>query len=300
MKLSRYLFLLVSACGRQTGPAPDAHGCGTYNLGPPAPGRAGAVVTTADAGQIDQCSQLCSERSCPGFCNVEIDTAGDQILTCTQDHTGRRPAGLVGQRIGRGCPIGRYLAGAAYLEAASVPAFRQVSIELAAFRAPEHLRRAADRAMRDEVRHARMMTELADRHGGRVPTVRVRHVGERSLETFARENAIEGCVKETYGAAIALHQADHAVDPDLRIAMGAIARDEMRHAELAWNIDRWARTQLPARASARVCSSRLRAANRLIVREQESRDSPLSHAIGVPDRGRRIAFATAVRDAAWA
>jgi hypothetical protein len=195
---------------------------------------------------------------------------------------------------------GRYFASAAYLEAASVPAFRQLATELAAFGAPELLQRAANRAMRDEIRHARVMTKLAERHGARVPIVRVRRVGERSLEAFARENAIEGCVKETYGAAIALHQADYANDLALRTTMGAIARDELRHAELAWQIDGWARAQLPARASARVCVARLGAADRLIAREEESRDSVLLHAIGVPMRVRRIAFATAIRDAAWA
>ena len=300
MKLSRCLFLLVSACGPPTSPAPDAHGCGTYNLGPPAPGRSGIVVTASDAGQTDRCTDLCSERACYGFCNLEVDTAGDQILTCTQDHTGRRPAGLVGRRATGGCVTGRYFASAAYLEAASVPAFRQLATELAVFGAPEQLRLAAERAMRDEIRHARVMTKLARQHGAHVPVVRIRRVGARSLEAFARENAIEGCVKETYGAAIALHQADHANDLVLRTTMRAIARDELRHAELAWQVDRWARMQLAPRASARICSTRLRAADRLIAREQESRDSMLSHTIGVPERTRRIAFATAIRAAEWA
>jgi hypothetical protein len=44
----------------------------------------------------------------------------------------------------------------------------------------------------------------------------------------------------------AAHQAAYARDPELRALMTIISRDEARHAFLAWQIDHWARSVLPA------------------------------------------------------
>jgi hypothetical protein len=298
MRLSRYLFLLVSAC-QTSGSQLDAGACGTYDLGPPVLGRSSA----AGSASTQDCSSLCSVHGCPtGFCTLELDTKGDQILTCSQDHTGRRPRGLVAPRArdhSPRCPVGAYFASVAHLESASVPAFQLVARELAAFGAPRSLQRAAQRSAREEIRHARMMTALAVRHGARVPPLRLRPVAARSLETFARENAVEGCVKETYGAAFALHQAARAADRELRVAMTVIARDELRHAELAWKIDAWARSQLSSRAASRVAEARRRAAGLLVARERRAADSSLGYLLGFPTRKARIALATAVGDAAW-
>jgi hypothetical protein len=245
-------------------------------------------------------------RGCnSSFCTLELDTKGEQILTCSQDHTGRRPRGLVAPRARHhgpdrpGCAVGAYFASVAHLEAASVPAFELVARELAAFGAPRSLSRAAKRSAREEIRHARTMSALALRHGARVPALRLRPVAARSLETFARENAIEGCVKETYGAAFALHQAANAADRELRTAMTVIARDELRHAELAWKIDAWARSQLSPRTASRVAEARCHAAVRLVARERRAADSSLGRMLGFPSRQARIALATAVGDAAW-
>jgi hypothetical protein len=67
----------------------------------------------------------------------------------------------------------------------------------------------------------------------------------RSLFAVALDNAVEGCVRETFGALVAHHQALHAQDAEVRSIMTDIAEDETRHAELSWAIDRWAREQLP-------------------------------------------------------
>ncbi len=290
MNLKRYLFALLSACGTQNAHQVDAGGCGTYDLGP-----ATAISSTP-------CSTLCVDRGCPtGFCNAQIDTAGDQILTCTQDHTGRRPKGLVAPRTrGRGkCPAGRFFAGAAHLEAASVPAFQRVAMELAAFGAASDMQALAKRSAREEIRHAELMTRLAARCGARVPAVVVRQHRPRSLEAFARENAIEGCVKETYGAAIALHQSVHAVDREVRAAMREIARDEIRHAELAWQIDTWARASLAPRARTRVASAMVRAGNQLVVRDARVRDSVVASALGMPRADQRRLLVSSLRDSLW-
>jgi rubrerythrin len=130
--------------------------------------------------------------------------------------------------------VARYLAKAAYLERASVTAFVRLAEELAAHGAPTRLRRAALRAARDEILHARIVARLAERAGApSIDQPRVRAARVRSLAALAIENAVEGCVYETFGAAVGLAQAMTASDAKVRAAMRRIARDEMQHAELA-------------------------------------------------------------------
>src|SRR5262249_46481286 len=74
---------------------------------------------------------------------------------------GRRPAGVGAPWIAEVEDGPAWLARAAHLEAASVPAFAQLERELEAHRAPESLIAGARRALLDEVRHARIMNDLA-------------------------------------------------------------------------------------------------------------------------------------------
>jgi len=143
----------------------------------------------------------------------------------------------------------------AYLEAASVDAFEGMTRELVAHGAPARLRAGARRAARDEVRHARVTRNLAERAGGTVSPVRLQASRVRSLEEMAIENAVEGCVRETFSAAVAMIQAERATDMKVRHAMKRIARDETRHAELSWAVAQWlAPSSTPTRAI--VCTRR--------------------------------------------
>ena len=105
---------------------------------------------------------------------------------------------------------------------------------------------------------------LAARHGSIAPPVHVVRGPIRDLETIARENAIEGCTRETYAALIAYRQARAAANPAIRAAMVSIARDETRHAALAWAVDAWANTRLDAAARRRVREARHDAAKTLL------------------------------------
>jgi hypothetical protein len=57
-----------------------------------------------------------------------------------------------------------------------------------------------------------------------VPRARVGAHGARSLESIAIENAVEGCVNETWAALVATLQAAHATDPELRAVMSSTPR----------------------------------------------------------------------------
>jgi hypothetical protein len=191
----------------------------------------------------------------------------DVFIECTRcgGASGRRPVGLEPAEEARsGSRIGRYFASVSYLEAASVVAFRHLRARLARFGGPPRLLAAAGRAARDERRHARATSVLAKRFGappGPLPPP----VSEIPLdfEAFVAENAVEGCVRETFAALVALHQAARSTDPAVARAFRRIATDELRHASLAWAIDRWATRRLPGEARSRIRRAQGRALGEL-------------------------------------
>jgi len=174
---------------------------------------------------------------------------------------------------------GEDFARAAWLEAASIHAFRRLARELRAHRAPEELVTAARSAAKDEARHARLMTRLAKRFGAKVPRVAYEDRGVRDLESVARENAVEACVGETFGALLAEWHASHARDAEVRDVMRAIAPDELRHAALGWAVDAWAKTRLSDEANDRVRTARDEAARNLLQNASNRRDARLASAL---------------------
>lgn len=170
---------------------------------------------------------------------------------------GRCPEGLVAPA-SRGArdPLGAWLAANAHLEAASVDAFQILANELGAHRAPPALIQAARKAVVDERRHADTVGRLAISRGALPPAAQVNRGPVRDLEAVARENAVEGCARETYAALLAYRQARSATDPAIRGAMAGIARDEARHAALAWAVDGWSQLLLAPAARRRIREAR--------------------------------------------
>lgn len=207
-----------------------------------------AGVGAADAGDADagpyrsRRSWVCSVDGTTLHCNEPIGCG-----------VGRAPQGL----LPRGpcdapTPLAAHLADAAHLEAAAVPAFEELARELALHGAHRRLVRWARRSAEEETLHARASARLAQRHGAHVAPVTRRASDLRSLAEVAEDNAFEGCVREAFGAIVAAHQAAYAHDPTLRATMGAIARDEARHALLSLELDAWATSRLPASVARRV------------------------------------------------
>jgi hypothetical protein len=90
----------------------------------------------------------------------------------------------------------------------------------------------------------------------------------RSLVAIAIENAVEGCVRETYGAVVGLIEARMSADRGVRRAMERISEDECRHAELAWEVAAWLRERLTDRERA-VVDRAMRAAVEELRREAD-------------------------------
>jgi hypothetical protein len=228
---------------------------------------------------------------------IESEVVSSESGVCI----GRRPPGLAARR-GRGAtPLGAYFAEVAQLEAASVPAFAMLRDELRAHGAPEELVARAEEARRDEIRHARVMRALARRFGGRVSRPRVQRRPVRSLEAIALDNAVEGCVRETLGALVGGYQARTSRDAEVRRAMGPIARDETRHAELSWAIDAWVCSRLPRAARARILDARRDALREVMADADRAPEPALARVAGLPgaDARRRLSEAFAELVGAW-
>lgn len=213
---------------------------------------------------------------------------------------GRRPEGLV--RAAKRCSnaVGAYFAECAHLEAASVVAFERLARELRAHGAPASLVEAAERARGDEVRHARTTAALARRYGGEPEPVVVEDRDVRSLFEIALENAVEGCVRETFGALVAMHQNRRAGDPRVARAMRGIADDETRHAALSWDVAEWVDTRLTADERRRLAAARAEASESLR-RELEAAIAPeLTSRAGVPTATQAIALFDAIAPTLWA
>jgi hypothetical protein len=133
----------------------------------------------------------------------------------------------------------------ALLEHASVAAFARFAMELMAVGAPSGLVEAAHEAALDEVRHARLCFALARAYAGTDVKPAAFPFGgsvevAADLAAMAASSVIEGCVGETLAAAVAAEQLARATDPAVCAVLAMIAKDEARHAELAWRTVAWA------------------------------------------------------------
>jgi hypothetical protein len=214
---------------------------------------------------------------------------------------GRRPVGLQDAETCEGQEaLGRYFAEAAHLEAASVHAFLRLHDELALHGADRGLQDAATRSAMDEVIHTQVTDRLARRFGGIPQRPVVAALPPRPLMEVALDNAVEGCVRETYGALLAHHQALHARDVEVREAMGRIAEDETRHAALSWDVDQWARPLLSDDEQRTLRSAQRRAVALLREEVEVPLDASIVTAAGMPTPEAALALLDTLEQELWA
>jgi hypothetical protein len=226
--------------------------------------------------------QACAAASCPQTMKcggVQFDL-GVALVSCGGGCGGRRPAEWVRADPWTRGVVGTWLAEAAQLEAASVPAFEILAAELHAHDAPASLIARALASADDERRHARIVTSLARAHGARPGPVRVVVRESRELEAIARENAVEGLVREAYGARVAIDSA--------------IGADEQRHAELAADVHAWIRPRLTFGARRRVDEARDAARAQLVAECAVELPRAVREALGLPEAGRAVELARLV------
>jgi hypothetical protein len=111
------------------------------------------------------------------------------------------------------------------------------------------------------VHHARLCAALAARYLGQLvvpvfPSVRHRPRLSRpaALERLVSESYTDGCIGELAAARVAKCAARRALDPEAHFAQTRIARDERRHAELAYRIVEWALSLRDRGVQSRLCA----------------------------------------------
>jgi len=143
------------------------------------------------------------------------------------------------------------------------------------------------------------MTRLARRYGSEPRARRVDARSSTSLEELATENAVEGCVVETWGALVGSVQSRNAANATLRRHFARIAADETRHAALSWDLARWFDSKLDAPARARVATARQHAAERLLRDARREPDVSLCVELGLPNASAAERLARGLATALW-
>lgn len=267
---------------------------GALNPDGGAPDAASRVDLTDPA----QCEAFCEENGAYGTmlsCTVE-SADGGSLGVCSFNTIckGRRPQGWQApERELRAPLLAQYFAEMAATEAASVHAFERLAEELRAFAISEELVRRAKAAAVEEARHYRMTAALARRFGAhtRMGSMTV-PAHSRTLFDLAAENAREGVVGETLGAAFGWWQARHSREPAVRAVMRRIAAEETSHAVLSWDID----AALRQRLGETDCVDLDAVTNRALQQAEKELDSDVAtelvHRGGLPPR--RVAHALLV------
>jgi hypothetical protein len=200
--------------------------------------------------------------------------------------------------------VGAFFAEMAALEGAAIRAFELLEAELVAHGAPLELQRAAQAAQADERRHVQACSRLARRYGvsfapealGAGPS---RGAVPRGLFELALENMVEGCVRETFGAAVARYQACSSADEVVRASLASIAADEARHAELAWAIHDWLGSRLSPEQHVALGAAGESAIAELMRELQTEVSAALRHAAGLPDATRARSLLDVLHAELW-
>ena len=133
----------------------------------------------------------------------------------------------------------------AQMEHASIAAFGQLSLHLAALGAESELVERTHLAALDEIRHARRGFAIASAYGGEsysagpIAELRTLDASEIDFIRLAIGTLIDGCAAEGVASDVTRAAAAQAVDPLIRETLEMVARDELGHADLAWDILTW-------------------------------------------------------------
>jgi hypothetical protein len=217
---------------------------------------------------------------------------------------GRRPMTNAGSAVAHTDADGvDYFVRAAQLEADAVQAFHEMAGHLLGFGAPASLVQRCRQAAQEELGHALRMSEVARQISGDntlLPHLRSKEqiwrnarmavaVHAPSFEDFARHNGVEGCVRESLGAAVALWQSLHSSAQQVRILLASIAEEEVSHAQLSWDIDAWCRSKLSGSQQEELAAAKTRAAEALW-HSLSANDNEAGGVAGLPDTaaGRRL------------
>lgn len=234
-------------------------------------------------------------------CSIDY-TAIHSPYTCPRPVPGRMPHGLqrtLNEAVA-GNVIGRYLADMAAMETAAITAFRYLSRELEAYGAPPDLIARARQAVTEETRHAEMAGLLSAAYETGVQAVQVDDFVLRPLYDIALDNAVEGCVNETFAAACGLWQGEHAQLDTFRRVIAHISDEETEHAALSWDIHAWVMPLLSAAEQAQIRAAQAAAVEHLVADFRQEGDPLLQQAFGLPTRQQAARLFAQLKTSVWA
>jgi hypothetical protein len=229
-----------------------------------------------------------------------VTEVSSEPLKTTGTCIGRRPEGWLAQS--SAVPTGSladHFATMASLEAASVTAFEVLAAELTHYGAPAELIERMHAAAREEIVHARETTAMARLYGAEPEPPHIEPRPIRTLEDIALDNAVEGCVRETFGAAVGCYQADQARDRRIADLMHQLATDEIGHAALAFDLHLWLIPQLSLSARARVIAAHVAAIDDLSRELEIEPPRALRELAGLPGRVEATRLFDTLRRELW-
>ena len=192
-----------------------------------------------------ECSPATSDAGCRFWPNEDASSLWARCIPNVACGIGGRAAfGL--QRVPECEPeIGPLLLYQAQSEFNSIGAFIQLARTLSELMAPSSLVARAILAAHDEARHTGLVVDLAfalgaDRFDATWTPVSV----PSEIVSFTIHNFVEGCVRETFAAVVALRQSRYSSHPISSDVFSKIASDEMSHAVLSWDVAEYLNARL--------------------------------------------------------
>ena len=236
-------------------------------------------------------------------CDVEY-TAVHSPYTCPRPVPGRMPNGL---HLKNGPAatqssvnvLGQYLADMTAMETAAITAFYNLSLELEAYDAPSELITRARQAVLEETRHSEMAALLAASFDAEIPEVSIDDFCLRSLYEIALENAVEGCVNETFAAACGLWQSEYAQLDVFRKVIAHITEEEMGHAALSWEIHQWVMPQLSEIQQEQILVAQAEAVDSLVSDFNQESNPMLQQAFGLPTKDDVARLFAQLKNSVW-
>lgn len=195
--------------------------------------------------------------------------------------------------------LGHYFAEIASMETAAVTAFRFLVQELEAYQAPNALIQMAREAIQEEIGHAEMTRLLAQAYDTAVPAVIIDDFKLRSLFEIALDNAVEGCVNETFAAASGYWQQQFAEHPVFKAVIGHITDEESKHATLSWAIHEWVMPQLTSAQQLAIHHAQADAINQLEQTWLTKEDPRVRVAVGLPEAQEALSLLRELKTHLW-
>ena len=240
----------------------------------------------------ESCVNICIDQSVPAEYNIcscrydgQNDVGGYDITCLTAECAveGRGHGEVQKAQVTTGpTDLACWFARAFHAEASSVVAFLQLRAELQAHGAPTQLLERCMTAAKEEVLHARQMSKFCFQEQGKAPPLSFGAIPNRSLYELALDNAVEGCIFETYSALKAHYQAANAGDLQVRQLMRIVATDETNHAQLAWDVHNWLMRKLTPQQRASIVQAQRQALRQLRQQKPSSVSEESAFALGLP------------------